>query len=686
MDLGKLLGNILGFFNQGTKRVAGNVKAGMVLRGGVDDYSEQTKKKLDEATRLAKQALQSQDSNKRKLLTDLSRRASGEGMTLDEQMKNQLQQKAGMTFQQGLDQPSYLKQGLGVATDAATWLLPGSGSLKGAAALGAGLGASRAVSEEQDPLTGSILGGVFGAGGYGIGKGIGKGLEKIGKSLALKDFRINPTQYKNLKKVLGKNPENWLAEENLIGKGSGDIKRLTRVFQDKYDDLALKTDSKVNATKFYNRFAKAIDEFLQYPSSKMQKMGKALFEELDLVMNKYKGKSKIPLKEITTIRKTIDKFIPESKFGKGDVEAGVDMLLRRIYKQTIDDATSGATGKIGQKLREFRAFGKILDQQAGLGKGSLPANLTRLLGANITSSGASSVGDALKKSTIGALATAVINNPNVISTLSKGGLNLGQFFQSPAVGGALEKGGRFVGQKANELVDTITQRGSQPMAEPTPTQQKDTSTTGKLVKVGDEEFLLEGGKYYSQDKFWVFDEKLDDWVENPEYQPEQTGMADSDQTKQLFTLLMMQDLQQTGGKNITELKTIFDMVKTKDSDKKTSDGAIKIVNDFESGLENIKGLQSEIESTDLVGPIKGLAANIPYATGSKTLQAQINVVRQTVGKALEGGVLKKEDEEKYKKILPTMTDTKEVAINKLIQLYTLLERDLTNYKRLQNLE
>lgn len=680
MDIGKLLGGLLSFLNPGSARVGKNVNAGMVLRGGVDDYSEQTKKKLDEATRLAKLALQSQDSNKRKLLTDLSRRASGEGMTLDEQMKNQLQQKAGMTFQQGLDQPSYLKQGLGVATDAATWLLPGSGSLKGAAALGAGLGASRAVSEEQDPLTGSILGGVFGAGGYGIGKGIGKGLEKIGKSLALKDFRINPTQYKNLKKVLGKNPENWLAEENLIGKGSGDIKRLTRVFQDKYDDLALKTDSKVDATKFYNRFAEAIDEFSQYPSSKMQKMGKALFEELDLVMNKYKGKSEIPLKEITTIRKTIDKFIPDTKFGKGDVEAGVDMLLRRIYKQTIDDATSGATGKIGQKLREFRAFGKILDQQAGLGKGSLPANLTRLLGANITASGANSVGDALKKSTAGAVATALINNPTIISTLSKGGLNLGQFLQSPAVGGALEKGGRFVGQKANELVDTITQRGSQPqpMAEPTPTQQKAVSKEGKMVTMGEDKYWLKGGKYYSPDKYWVFDEKLDDWVKNPEYQPEQTGMADTDQTKQLFTLLMMQDLQQTGGKNITELKTIFDMVAPKAASTKKPTEAETARVEAKSLIDN--AMQALESGSINVGPM-GMGSRLEQFLGKfdagdeETLEFNTNIaaLKASIAKARAGTSFTPNEERLLNQYTPNVGDSVQqlrTKLNNLQQIFS----------------
>jgi len=65
-------------------------------------------------------------------------------------------------------------------------------------------------------------------------------------------------------------------------------------------------------------------------------------------------------------------------------------------------------------------------------------------------------------------------------------------------------------------------------------------------------------------------------------------------------------------------------------------------------------------------------------------QSQIDTVRQTVGKALEGGVLRKEDEEKYKKILPTMSDPKKVAQNKLKQLRAMLSRDYQSYIELQN--
>jgi len=65
------------------------------------------------------------------------------------------------------------------------------------------------------------------------------------------------------------------------------------------------------------------------------------------------------------------------------------------------------------------------------------------------------------------------------------------------------------------------------------------------------------------------------------------------------------------------------------------------------------------------------------------VQADIDRVKQTVGKALEGGVLRKEDEDKYKKILATITDTPETALYKIDAIISSINQDIANYKSLQ---
>jgi hypothetical protein len=148
---------------------------------------------------------------------------------------------------------------------------------------------------------------------------------------------------------------------------------------------------------------------------------------------------------------------------------------------------------------------------------------------------------------------------------------------------------------------------------------------------------------------------------------------------------MMMDLEETGGKNIPELQAIYEIANegTEQAQLELSDTAIENVTDLQAGLSDIESLYSTIESTGVVGPIAGLQVKLPWAAEAKTVQAEIDRVRQVVGKALEGGVLRKEDEEKYKKILPTISDLPEVARNKLKSLHTKLNQDLQRYIQTQ---
>lgn len=117
--------------------------------------------------------------------------------------------------------------------------------------------------------------------------------------------------------------------------------------------------------------------------------------------------------------------------------------------------------------------------------------------------------------------------------------------------------------------------------------------------------------------------------------------------------------------------------------KGLSDGAIQSISQTQKALSDLTDLKAKIEGkTDMLGPITGLAALNPYSQ-ARQLQADVDRVRQTVGKALEGGVLRKEDEEKYKKILATLTDTPETAVYKIDALLSSIQRDIENYKSLQ---
>ena len=139
------------------------------------------------------------------------------------------------------------------------------------------------------------------------------------------------------------------------------------------------------------------------------------------------------------------------------------------------------------------------------------------------------------------------------------------------------------------------------------------------------------------------------------------------------------------GKQLDEIEKIYDRFAPESQQKlELTDAAITKVTDTRSAIRDVGRLRSAIETSELTGPLTGLRAKNPYDTDSRELQAEIDRVRQKVGKALEGGVLRKEDEEKYKKILPTMTDTKEIALKKIEKLEKTLAQDLEDYVYIQS--
>lgn len=94
--------------------------------------------------------------------------------------------------------------------------------------------------------------------------------------------------------------------------------------------------------------------------------------------------------------------------------------------------------------------------------------------------------------------------------------------------------------------------------------------------------------------------------------------------------------------------------------------------DFDTSLNDLRTLGQTIPKGS-TGTSAAFGASLPnfvtQATGvgvtAKQKQAVIDRVKQVIGKTLEGGVLRKEDEAKYEKILPTIGDVDSVVEAKL---------------------
>jgi hypothetical protein len=114
-------------------------------------------------------------------------------------------------------------------------------------------------------------------------------------------------------------------------------------------------------------------------------------------------------------------------------------------------------------------------------------------------------------------------------------------------------------------------------------------------------------------------------------------------------------------------------------------GEATTIADLTTSLNDAATLRATIRGQGGTGAIAQVGAVLPNwvseTTGigvpAKQRQAVIDRVKQVIGKALEGGVLRKEDEYKYVKILPTIGDPPDVATAKLDGLESAIRQRIT---------
>lgn len=132
---------------------------------------------------------------------------------------------------------------------------------------------------------------------------------------------------------------------------------------------------------------------------------------------------------------------------------------------------------------------------------------------------------------------------------------------------------------------------------------------------------------------------------------------------------------------------------TREQGRNVTSGDVSKITDLDASLNDLGVLEKTIAGvSNATGTTAQIQAALPnwatnlsgWGVDAKKKQAVIDRVKQVIGKALEGGVLRKEDEVKYEKILPTIGDPPAVVTSKLAGLKQAI--DARREQFLSNLE
>jgi len=593
----------------------------------------------------------------------------------------QKQAEAGKTGNVG----DYLGRGIKSGLEVGSYLLPSAkalgitsvGGKAGIDSLGGamrGYGSSGYGEGTKGALMGTAVGGGLSLLGSGL-KGLSKQADKTGEKVITKVFKKNQTN--TFKEKTGEEMGEFMNRHKNIFKGDyfDDSIKLSEKFQNDFDELARRSGVKIKDTQLKKVFQSEIERLRATGLSKNISTANKLEKELQGILVTL-GKN-FDISDLTQARVEADKL---ATFNNTKGVRNLYNTVRNLEQKTVQNAVKDKTingrnlEEIGKELNKIYLFKDMARNiQSSNAGGKLLSPTTILAGG----------GGAAAGGVPGLIAGVAINQAlsspggtrltsNVLQNVAKPVLNVA----GEAIGSNLARQALIGGLSVPESSEGGVTPQITPFSAP---QTQETLDTGNLPtpKPQEQEPILSPGgqwQWSAEQNDWIpYEAKTETEEQLPAtltgYSPEQLyGAAlkayqagDSSSYKQLISMYEDETkYQKEQGK--------------KEKGATLTAGQKKELSDFEVSIKQMNSLNTSIDQfKDVMGPVKGrIRAMIPYDVEAQAFNSNMKAIAQVVGKAMEGGVLRKEDEIKYQKMLPQITDKPEVAKRKIQNVIEML--------------
>lgn len=722
----------LGFLMPRATEFAKTVGSSLGFSQSLPQVQESVDKSYEQSRQLIEKAKQEKDPEKKKKLLQMSRELDqATAANLEEYLGGFEASMPERYKKEGANEGQYLKDAIGIMGEVGSLAIPAGKVGKAAGVLpkvisaaktGAAAGAlyagtspeAKDLAESarmagQGALIGAAAGGVM-SGLYEVPKAAVNKLLKASPGIMGRMFKVNPSERAMFRKAT----DNMDFEKEIIARDGKSIAgksydELINYFNTKKEDaytavneMLSKNTKTVNKSEILGNIEKKIAELA--PEKGNVNTSQAITTLRGIAEDLKANPEQLTLSQMNNIKRQLQDagsaaFLPNGKPSQSseafaEIATQVKGLIEReqpdvkdanrvvqLYhlakdsiERTGDREANKASNDLGQKFMQV-----------------LPA----LIGAGIGAGGGALSGGGL--GTIGGLALA--------GTI--GGARLKYFSPetqtrlATALTETLKKTeGSNAAKIADRLVKEISQvaaRQSSTLIQPTEEVVQGEDTQGQEYGNVPSDINQEKGKtdgvegvhsagiipqgLQQEQTFQIKDNETGKILTVPasqmaQYGFDQTGkpLPPSVPTRDDILIAMVNDLETTGGKNLSKLNTLLGAVK-EESKTKLSAPQLAQIADFDTSVQLVGNLTTVIDQyKDKFGVFKGRASQLnKYDTDAQLVEAQMRTVSQIVGRAMEGGVLRKEDEEKYRRMLPQLTDTPSVAKGKITQVQKMLQ-------------
>jgi hypothetical protein len=510
-------------------------------------------------------------------------------------------------------------------------LLAGAGEATRQKSQGEGLNIKKIGTESLISGAGELAGlGLAKAGGKVLGS-VGSGLTKTGENVALRGTRLNSGQ---LTKFASQHGEDVA---QLLQRYGGQITDESIIpVQESFNQIAKKSGIKISKNEISDIFIKTINDLKKSSPSYNKNLAIKLEGELNNVLSGIKGKTA----DIGDIYKQVQSYDSLVKnFASDPVVAGENRLTANLLRESVQKAANNAglktsTGTLketGLELSKLYDAQKLIAKQSNLGRGSLPLGLTKLLAA--TAGGVGGVVGGFPGAAAGVALTETINNPKVLNAASKLLTRSGESIASKATSPTFRVGSELIGQLGAQGIKSSNQLNQ--------TQGNEIDLNSLLNPYG-------SNSQSSQ-------------IKNQQVQLSNQDLAQ----------LMILDLAETGGKNLSAIQAIGKLLQPSETTTKKTEAQVAREDTLslaQTALDTI--LNNQNIKTGLINkPITELKSKVGLADqDTLSFNTQLAMLKAGIAKARAGTSFTPNEEKLLNQYSPTPGDSRQQIITKLNNL------------------
>lgn len=480
--------------------------------------------------------------------------------------------------------------------------------------------------------------------GMNAKKALGNKLSKAGEGLIAKEFRLNPTQQANFKKLHGEEAVGVLRRYG-ISKPEQVAEKIIPL-QGAFDEVVDRIPA-VGKTEVAKAMKAIYEPLIKSPVLTRQQLGQQLKAQADEI-TRTAGKE-VSAADLNKLRQAFDDAVSYTQRGTNEFTVNKKSAdaIRKLLQAKADDAGLQFEGKtfkdVGLELRKLRNLDDIVGKQSYLGTGSLPLNLPNLLGTGV---GGATGG--LPGALIGGLATQATNSAT---------------------------GRRIAADTALKAGEKLTSKGG------TSNPYGVRSLTGRIAPVG-----LAGALMGAQDQSSVGNSMENTAMSNStttmptnvqnmsEFNQPNVEMSNSPLAPENLESAIQQIL--TNGGTLEDASKFVQLASTlqklrSTSQKPMSAESAKVTSNAQLGLQALSDLEGAISANpsalrNSVIPGRTVAGGVlGRALGTQELDAAKQQVVDIIARLRTGAAITNDEAARFLQFLPVAADSPEIQAQKL---------------------